>query len=154
MVKQLAFLLIGMALLAGCTNRAYRAQKKLNKVVAKYPELQRQVTDTLRDTLYIAGKTLTGQTTIKTLVQTDTVRLTDTLTQVKVKLAHSNGNVSVLAECPNDTVYIEKPFTYNQVQLVEDFAGLRNQIHFVKWAAIAVLALLALMVVVGVVKGS
>jgi hypothetical protein len=99
-----AALLTILMVLSGCS-----AEKRLQRLIAKHPELSRVDTITVVDTVYIPGDTLWRQVLLR---QTDTVRIENDRQSVRVVRIPTGSPcdtaaiaLDVLAEVKPDTVY-------------------------------------------------
>lgn len=108
----ISFGLICITLLNSCGStkemrRANRAERKLERLVQKFPELNR--TDTIRDTLLFTVPKIEYDTLI---LRTDSVRITDTIRVSKdrwrTKIVFVGDTVKVSGGC--DTVTVKIPY--------------------------------------------
>jgi hypothetical protein len=102
-MRYLTAILIAL-LLASCS-----AEKRLQRLVEKHPELQRTDTITVTDTIYIPGDTLWRQVLLRS---TDTIRVENERQRVRVVRIPTGSPcdtaaiaLDVLAEVKPDTVY-------------------------------------------------
>lgn len=106
------YLIISLLLLTSCASykqarQQKRAQKHINKAVAINPDIL--LPDTITTTITTPPRKIDTITSIKRILQTDTVVLRDTVEKVNVKLIRQKENLRVQAECPPDTVTVETP---------------------------------------------
>jgi hypothetical protein len=102
-MRHLTAILIAL-LLASCS-----AEKRLQRLVAKHPELQRTDTIAVTDTIYIPGDTLWRQVLLRS---TDTIRIENERQKVRVVRIPTGSPcdtaaifMDIMAEVKPDTVY-------------------------------------------------